>query len=495
MNLRFGFLLLLLFGLLFAGAGLLPGAFASEPSSDEIMALYPGISELSKRLTASMQQSDEDRLTQVAVSDFAGPGSEVFVLGEHIADKLNEKLFTARVFPHVVERKELHRIMEAHMAETSPLFDPETVIELGKLTGINAMVIGKIEDMGRFIDVSAKVVAAETGKIHGLASVRLKKDDTITALLYKKRTTSLTVTISPAIAATVVANGQKVEISGGMVILEEMPYGKTTLLVKPNVPGYLPAQAQVMIRKKSQTLDIEMEKAACAVRLQIIPPDSALMIDGSPITLDDVGVATFENDTGNDLTAVVKAEGYGTKIETFNPCEKSFMAIRLDTDDPFYQNNDALLHKVQSVKAKQRYNLSLSMNKTTYRLGDTILFSVRSDRDCYLNLILVNSKGEMTQIFPNQFHSDNFIRGGRTYTIPDASYGFDFTVSPPAGTEKIYALASDRKTTIVGDDFSQEAFRSVTRKTRDISVVKRVGVKINQAILDAAAVTVYKIEE
>ena len=45
-------------------------------------------------------------------------------------------------------------------------------------------------------------------------------------------------------------------------------------------------------------------------------------------------------------------------------------------------------------------------------------------------------------IFPNPFFSDNSIRGGKIYRIPDSHYPFDFVLSEPLGTEFIKVIAS-----------------------------------------------------
>jgi F0F1-type ATP synthase membrane subunit a len=55
----------------------------------------------------------------------------------------------------------------------------------------------------------------------------------------------------------------------------------------------------------------------------------------------------------------------------------------------------------------------------------------------------INSRGEITLLFPNQYHSEHHIQANTTYRIPDDSYGFSFQVQPPFGRDRIYAIASD----------------------------------------------------
>jgi len=59
-------------------------------------------------------------------------------------------------------------------------------------------------------------------------------------------------------------------------------------------------------------------------------------------------------------------------------------------------------------------------------------------------------------------------------------------VTPPAGTERIYAIASSGPLNIFAQDFSQQDFVTMTRgKTRGIEF-RGIGVRLDQATLNAA---------
>jgi len=45
-----------------------------------------------------------------------------------------------------------------------------------------------------------------------------------------------------------------------------------------------------------------------------------------------------------------------------------------------------------------------------------------------LTMLDVGPNGDITVIFPNKFHRDNFIRAGVTYQVPSPNYGFEFDV-------------------------------------------------------------------
>lgn len=85
----------------------------------------------------------------------------------------------------------------------------------------------------------------------------------------------------------------------------------------------------------------------------------------------------------------------------------------------------------------------LSANKSSYAIGDTIIFTIKANSDCYLTLYNTKSTGVASQIFPNEFASDNLLTGGTTYEIPDENDMFDFIVTGPTGLEYVKAVVVD----------------------------------------------------
>jgi len=73
------------------------------------------------------------------------------------------------------------------------------------MIGVDSMVIGNIEDLGSFFDVTAKIVASGTGRIQGMADVRVVKDEATAGLVSKARTAVLTIAVDPVVRGSVVA--------------------------------------------------------------------------------------------------------------------------------------------------------------------------------------------------------------------------------------------------------------------------------------------------
>jgi len=79
----------------------------------------------------------------------------------------------------------------------------------------------------------------------------------------------------------------------------------------------------------------------------------------------------------------------------------------------------------------------------TYRQGEKIMINFRTNVDAYLTLYDIDTRGQVSVLFPNRHHPDNFVRGGSTYTIPTPNYSYDLLVEGPEGIEYVDAVASN----------------------------------------------------
>ncbi len=75
----------------------------------------------------------------------------------------------------------------------------------------------------------------------------------------------------------------------------------------------------------------------------------------------------------------------------------------------------------------------------SYVEGEAIRIYFWANEDSYLYIYDTDTRGDTRQIFPNYFDRDNFIRGGRVYSIPDR--GYNLTVTGPEGREYLEAIA------------------------------------------------------
>jgi hypothetical protein len=88
------------------------------------------------------------------------------------------------------------------------------------------------------------------------------------------------------------------------------------------------------------------------------------------------------------------------------------------------------------------FTIEVKVDKKTYHIGEKIVIIVRASRDCYLTLYDISTQGEVTQIFPNRYASDNLINGGQVYRIPNERDVFDFEIIGPPGIERVRAIGT-----------------------------------------------------
>ena len=487
---RLSICLCLIVALVAAGCGP-AGKNIGPDTSPQAMPLGEGIKALAKGLCESSAGKPVGKIT---VADFLGPGSGIYVLGEHISDKVSVRLFASGTFTDFMERRQLKQVLQGLKDEHSGYFDPKTVQRFGSLIGVDSMVIGTIEDLGPVVDVTAKIIQSGTGRLLAMADVQIAKDDTVRGLLYKERTATLTVSVEPAVEGSVTAGQRQERLINGMATLKDIPYGPCQVFIQPQ--GYEPVRRSINIRSRTEALAVSLKSRRYDVSFQVVPPDASLTVDGQNIALNPQGYARLTDLKPGEHSFVAKAEGHRSCAGTFDPLHKTQMVINLEAQeaqDPFYAISNKLFKKVAQIAGRQDFRVELWTDKGTYRVGEPIHFYFRAERDCYLNLIDVNSRGEITVLFPNRYDSNNFVSGGVTYRIPGDSYdGFVFEALPPTGKDRIYAIASStRSIDIFEHDFSRSVFTSLTRgNTRGIGVI---GTRIDMADLNAAAMTVIDI--
>jgi TolB-like protein len=145
----------------------------------------------------------------------------------------------------------------------------------------------------------------------------------------------------------------------------------------------------------------------------------------------------------------------------------------LESSDSYQET----LEKLVAMKPdKASFNVKVWTNKNEYQVGDKLVFSVKAEENGYLTLLDINPKGNVTVIFPNQFHQNNYIQAGITYQVPSPNYGFEFAIQEPPGLERVKAIVTRKKVSLL-DLNLEKGFHSVkrgtTRGNRDIGVVAK----------------------
>ncbi|MBI3825978.1 MAG: DUF4384 domain-containing protein [Candidatus Rokubacteria bacterium] len=127
----------------------------------------------------------------------------------------------------------------------------------------------------------------------------------------------------------------------------------------------------------------------------------------------------------------------------------------------------------QAPSGPEPLKVRIWTDKPAYRIGDTITFGLRVNRDAYVTLVDIGTSGDVTVIYPNRFSPSHFVRGGEDVMIPGAAATFTLRVQAPPGFEQVKAIVTEDPIKLHSSDFGPggPVFRSLDRvQTRDLSV-------------------------
>lgn len=128
---------------------------------------------------------------------------------------------------------------------------------------------------------------------------------------------------------------------------------------------------------------------------------------------------------------------------------------------------------------KKDFAVWVTTDKMAYCKNDLMKLSVKSARDCYIRIYLINAEGDTQQIFPNAYQSENWVKQGESVTMPPVNGAFQFRMTEPFGLETIKVVASseqfsDLKNLQFG---SGEIFRSYNDLTPSTAGTKGISVE------------------
>jgi curli biogenesis system outer membrane secretion channel CsgG len=156
------------------------------------------IDDIVKQIVNSMESEQKKR---VAIMDFRNIDHSVSKLGMYLSETLITKLFQTHKFK-VIERSQLGQaLQEIGLAQTG-VVDRETAQEVGKVLGVDSLVIGTVTDLVDSIDINARLISTETGEVFAVASSEIQKDAVVAVLMgqkIKKKEPSLAVTETPKV--------------------------------------------------------------------------------------------------------------------------------------------------------------------------------------------------------------------------------------------------------------------------------------------------------
>lgn len=119
------------------------------------------------------------------------------------------------------------------------------------------------------------------------------------------------------------------------------------------------------------------------------------------------------------------------------------------------------------------------------KLGDTVVFTFKANRDGYVTLVDLQPSGDVVVLYPNDMTPDNRVTAGQTYSIPGPKDTFEITVSEPVGRDTVVAFFTEAKVAWLDrTKLEGEGFRTVKESER---LLTTRGLKLTSTGLKASA--------
>ena len=103
------------------------------------------------------------------------------------------------------------------------------------------------------------------------------------------------------------------------------------------------------------------------------------------------------------------------------------------------------LTDIDNTESDFKVEIWTEKEDSNYKIGDTVTFYFKTNKDSHLTLINIGTSGKVHQIFPNKYQEDNFVRADEVYTVPSKDSNFRFVLQGPAGTDTVKAIATEEE--------------------------------------------------
>ncbi|MBU0699760.1 CsgG/HfaB family protein [bacterium] len=165
-----------------------------------------------------------------------------------LCEELTNQLFLTKKFK-VIEKSQLYKVIEEQKLSLNQVIDPENAGKIGKILGIDGILIGSIVEKDNSIVINTRIVNVAQGKILAAANVNIPIDKQI--LILQGREISLELQTPGSIV--VVSDIEKAE-----VLLDNVSLG---VLVNKEmcIPEVSPTKHRVTLKKDGRTFTKEVE--------------------------------------------------------------------------------------------------------------------------------------------------------------------------------------------------------------------------------------------
>ena len=130
---------------------------------------------------ASQRNIDYKPFVAVFPFEDANARTEFTKLGQTLTEMIITALIQGDRF-NVMERVQLEKILKEQSLNQTGIIDAETAIEVGKLSGLEGVVVGSLSQLKSSIEAGARLIEVETGRALTAANARVTNVDDIRGL-------------------------------------------------------------------------------------------------------------------------------------------------------------------------------------------------------------------------------------------------------------------------------------------------------------------------
>jgi tetratricopeptide (TPR) repeat protein len=125
------------------------------------------------------------------------------------------------------------------------------------------------------------------------------------------------------------------------------------------------------------------------------------------------------------------------------------VAQSLSSIPGFPSNIEAWTRLPSKSTTSQGLRVEVWTERANYGIDDEVVFYIRSNRDCYVTLLDLQTSGGLYVLFPNSFQKENYVSANQIYSIPASQASFSINASGPTGVEGVKAIATAKQTNLV----------------------------------------------
>ncbi|MFZ5564892.1 MAG: DUF4384 domain-containing protein [Thermodesulfobacteriota bacterium] len=130
--------------------------------------------------------------------------------------------------------------------------------------------------------------------------------------------------------------------------------------------------------------------------------------------------------------------------------------------------------------------VKLTTPRQAYRAEEQVTIYLQGNKPFFARVVYEDSSGNLTQILPNPYRTENYFQGSSIYSLPSGNDQYTMTVVPPFGEERVTVYAATQPLGEV-DKQARGPVYLLNEKRGDVAVRTR-GIKLS-AVLEEKAET------